>query len=137
MRILCVDDNATIRKVIDLILAATGADVEFAVNGALGVEAFKAARFDAVLMDMEMPEMNGLEAACAIRAHEFATQSDHTPLVFLSGHEDEAFKNRALAAGADEFLIKPFTSEALISTLDRVLKTANRTELKTVMQALK
>lgn len=137
MKILCVEDNATVRKVIDLILASTGVDVDFAVNGQEGVNAYKTGVYDVVLMDMEMPEMDGIQATKAIRIHEYKVQSDHTPLIFLTGHEDQSTLKRALAAGADEFLIKPFTSEALISALDRVLRATNRTEINTVMQALR
>ena len=126
MRLLCVEDNSTLRKMIDLMLATTGIDVDFATDGREAVEAYQVNEYDAVLMDMEMPVMSGIQAAREIRQVEGGHHLNYTPILFLSGNESRDQIDHSFEAGGDGHLAKPFTSEALIGALNGVLAAANR-----------
>ncbi len=119
MKVLCVDDNSKQRQIIDLMLAATGIDVDFAENGREAVDACQLNQYDAVLMDIEMPVMSGLQAAREIRQVEGGLHLDHTPIVFVSGTPDLS------DAGGDGYLAKPFTADSLIRALNHVLHLAD------------
>lgn len=137
MRLLCVEDNSTLRKMIDLMLATTGIDVDFAQNGQEAVEAYQVNEYDAVLMDMEMPVMSGLRAAKEIRQMEDGFHLDYTPILFLTGNEDEEHVGQGFEAGGDGHLSKPFTSEALIGAIDRVLKTNHNDGFGQMLRAMR
>jgi len=122
MRLLCVEDNSSLRRTVDLMLAATGIDVDFAANGEEAVEAWQINEYDAVLMDIEMPGMNGLSAVRAIRHMEEGFHLGYTPVLFLSGHDDAAHVELADEAGGDGFLAKPFTTQSLLSALDGLMR---------------
>ena len=122
MRLLCVEDNSTLRATVDLMLAPAGIDVDFAADGAEAVEAWQFNEYDAVLMDIEMPGMNGLAAVRAIRRMEDGFHLGYTPVMFLSSYDDEAHVERADEAGGDGFLAKPFTTETLLGALDGLMR---------------
>jgi PAS domain S-box-containing protein len=122
LRVLLAEDHPTNRKVVQLILAPCGADVTTVENGAEALEAFKAGVFDVVLMDMQMPVMDGLAATRAIRAHE----ADHperarTPIMMLSANAMRQHRADALAAGADLHVAKPITAVSLITGIETAL----------------
>ena len=121
LRVLVTDDNATNRKVAELILAAIGADVVCAENGAEAVEAVKLSRFDLILMDLQMPVMDGLTAIRHIRAHEAANGLRRTKVVVLSANDLPEQLEASAAAGADEHLGKPIRADDLISAIVRVV----------------
>jgi CheY-like chemotaxis protein len=130
LRVLCVEDNATQRKMIDLMLATTGIDVDFAVDGQQAVEAYQVSEYDAVLMDMEMPVMSGLQAAREIRQMEDGFHLGYTPILFLSGNEGADQIDKGYQAGGDGHLCKPFTSTALINALNSLLRAVKRRGLE-------
>lgn len=134
MRLLCVEDNSTLRKMIDLMLAATGIDVDFAEDHQSAVEAYQTNEYDAVVMDMEMPQASGLRTARDIRQIEDGFALGYTPILFLSGRQDEDHVDLANEAGGDGHLLKPFTSEALLGALDRLLRTGSRMGLQGTLQ---
>jgi len=121
LRVLVTDDNATNRKVAELILAAIGADVVCAENGAEAVEAVKVSCFDLILMDLQMPVMDGLTAIRHIRAHELAEGLPRTKVVVLSANDLPEQLEASAAAGADEHLGKPIRADDLISAIVRVV----------------
>ena len=121
LRVLVTDDNATNRKVAELILAAIGADVVCAENGAEAVEAVKLSRFDLILMDLKMPVMDGLTAIRHIRAHEAANGLRRTKVGVLSANDLPEQLEASAAAGADEHLGKPIRADDLISAIVRVV----------------
>ena len=86
VRVLVADDHPTNRRVIELILAQTSAKIVMAENGAEALEAFRADVFDLVLMDMQMPVMDGLTATQEIRLHEAAMGLARTPIVMLTAN---------------------------------------------------
>ena len=81
----------------------------------------RAGAFDLVLMDMQMPVMDGLSATRAIRALEAQEGRDRTPVVMLTANALQTHKDQAVAAGADAFLSKPITPESLMLCLEKVL----------------
>ena len=133
MKLLCVEDNAIQRRMIDLMLAATGIDVDFATCGPEALEAYQTTEYDAVLMDVEMPHMSGLQTAREIRQMEGGFHLSYTPILFLGG-ETEIADNDAFDAG-DGHLMKPFTSDALFGALDQIMKSANGHGLQGVLRA--
>jgi len=113
--ILVVEDNLVNQKVASLHLKTMGYQVYFAHNGREAVELCKTKRFDVILMDCEMPEMDGYTATQEIRSMEGNQQ--HTPIIALSAHTLESEVNRAYAAGMDAHLSKPFRAKELQAVL--------------------
>jgi CheY-like chemotaxis protein len=89
-----------------------GFHVEVAANGRLAVEAFERGSFDLVLMDVQMPEMDGFEATAAIRQREASTGT-RLPIVALTAHAMKGDRERCLASGMDGYLAKPIRPEEL------------------------
>jgi len=121
LRVLLAEDHPVNQRVVQLILAPHGADVVVAENGAVALEAFKASQFDLVLMDLQMPVMDGLAATRAIRAHEQACAHGRTPIVALSASAMASHKSEALQAGADLHLAKPITALGLMQGIHKAL----------------
>ena len=115
LRILVADDHPTNRRVVELILAQTTVDLVSVEDGAQAVEACRASAFDLVLMDMQMPVMDGLTATREIRLHEAAMGSPRVPVVMLTANALPEHITAGLEAGADRHLAKPFSVEALIA----------------------
>jgi CheY-like chemotaxis protein len=120
-RVLVVDDNPANRRVIELILTAIGAGFVSAENGAIAVDACTTQAFDAVLMDLQMPVMDGLTAISLIRRHEAETGVDPTPIIVVSANVQDEHLAASAAAGADLHLAKPILAPALLAALDQVL----------------
>jgi PAS domain S-box-containing protein len=123
LRILLAEDHPTNQKVVELILAPYGVEIAIVENGALAVEAQRAGTFDLVLMDMQMPVMDGLAATRAIRQDE-ARRAGRTriPIVMLSANAMSQHRLDALAAGADLHVAKPVTAAALIAGIGEALE---------------
>ncbi|CAN5489183.1 ATP-binding protein [soil metagenome] len=124
LRVLLAEDHPINQKVVQLILAPYGAELAVVENGALAVEAFKNGLFDLVLMDMQMPVMDGLAATRVIRAHERELGVARTPIVMLSANAMEHHRQDALAAGADLHVAKPVTAAALLTGIGEALNPA-------------
>ena len=120
LAILAADDHPINRKVIELIVAQVDADIAFAENGQEAIDAFKRGRFDLVLMDMQMPVLDGLSAVRAIRQLEIATGQPRTPIMVVTANAQPESYEEALTAGADGFLLKPFSPAALLGLIDQV-----------------
>lgn len=121
MRILVAEDNPTNQRVASLILEPFGAELYFADNGMAAVELFTASSFDLVLMDMQMPQMDGLTATRRIRELEQAAGRPRTPIVMLSANAMEQHIRLAAAAGCDGHIAKPVTPTSLISGLNQAI----------------
>ena len=91
-------------------------------NGREGVEALQASSFDLVLMDLQMPEMDGFEATAAIRAFEHG--GVRTPIVALTAHAMEGDRQRCLDADMDGYVSKPIKAVELFEVIDRVIAAA-------------
>jgi TMAO reductase system sensor TorS len=117
-RILVVEDNAVNREVAAGMLENLGYQSESAINGLLAVEAIAETSYAAVLMDCQMPVMDGLTATQQIRRRE-AGSGHRVPIIALTANAMEANRERCLAAGMDDFLPKPFTQMQLTAVLSR------------------
>lgn len=120
-RILVVDDNEINQVVACKFLQKLGFEVEIARNGREAVEAASRTPYDAILMDCEMPEMDGYDATRAIRQRETG-QERRMPVIALTGHASADDERLCLDAGMDAVLIKPVTLPALRGSLDRILR---------------
>ena len=114
LRVLLADDHATNRKVVELILAQAPVELTCVENGAEALEAYRGGDFDLVLMDMQMPVMDGLEAIREIRLHEAAMGGEATPIVMLTANALPEHVASGAAAGADRHLSKPFNAADLL-----------------------
>jgi CheY-like chemotaxis protein len=122
MRVLLAEDHPTNRRVVELILGAAGVELTCVENGAEAVEAFRAGIFELVLMDMQMPVMDGLTAIGEIRKLEQATGAQPTPIHVLTANAMPEHVSASIAAGADGHLSKPILADAL---LERVAEAAS------------
>jgi CheY-like chemotaxis protein len=116
LRILLVEDNVINQTVATRMLEKHGHVVVPAANGRLALEVLAADSFDAILMDVQMPEMDGLEATAAIRAREHGT-GRRIPIVALTAHALTGDRERCLAAGMDVYVSKPVQSAQLLQAL--------------------
>ncbi|MDP2214712.1 ATP-binding protein [Phenylobacterium sp.] len=120
LRILVADDHPVNRQVVEVLLAEFDVELVLAENGLEACQAFEIAPFDMVLMDMQMPVMDGLTAIRTIRARETADEKARTPIVMLTANTLPEHKAASLAAGADLHLPKPIEPERLIAVLQSV-----------------
>jgi CheY-like chemotaxis protein len=117
LRVLLVEDSSDNRTITVAYLKDTPYRVEFAENGALAYETFIAGHYDLVLMDRQMPVMDGLTATRAIRAWEQANQRPPTPIIALTASALKGDRETCLAAGCTAFLTKPIKQEALLQAI--------------------
>jgi len=123
LKVLLAEDHPVNQRVVQLILGEYGVEVVTVENGADAIEAFNRDRFDLILMDMQMPVMDGLAATRAIRAIEAANPgAAATPIVMLSANAMDQHLSDTEAAGADRHLAKPFTAQGLIQVVGDVIR---------------
>ena len=122
-KILLAEDNIVNQRVAVGLLRRRGHHVTVANNGLEAVELFGRETFDLVLMDVQMPEMDGFEAVAAIRAAE-RTRGVRTPVIALTAHAMSGDRERCLAAGMDGYLTKPVKLAQLVAAIDDVLPIA-------------
>ena len=120
-RILLVEDNPVNREVAVGMLESLGCRSEVANNGRLAIEAMSDTVYDAILMDCQMPVMDGLTATAEIRRRERGAGAVRVPVIALTANAMEGDSERCLAAGMDDFLSKPFTQQQLTALLKRWL----------------
>jgi len=119
LRVLVAEDSLVGQKLILGLLERRGDRVVLAQNGREALAKAQEESFDLILMDVQMPEMDGLEAAAAIRARE-KRSGGHVPIVAMTAHAMEGDRQRCLEAGMDEYLAKPLRAERLFETIDRL-----------------
>ncbi|MDO9588540.1 MAG: ATP-binding protein [Brevundimonas sp.] len=125
LRVLLAEDHPVNRRVVELILEPMGIDVRSVENGALAVAEAAAGSFDLVLMDMQMPVMDGLEAVRRIRGREGEAGLPPVPICMLTANALPHFQAMALEAGADGFLTKPISAMALIQKIAQLASQAD------------
>ena len=117
MHILLVEDNEATARSVKLILSALGHNVTHTASGEESVELVELYDYDAVLMDIDLEDISGIEALRELRL-----KKDPTPVIILSGTTDVDTKVTALAAGADDYMTKPFHKEELSARLTAVVR---------------
>ncbi|WP_439478473.1 ATP-binding protein [Brevundimonas sp.] len=117
LRVLAADDHPTNRKVVELVLSQADVDLVLVEDGAMAVEAVSNQSFDVILMDMQMPVMDGLTATRAIRAIEAAGTRARTPIIMLTANALPEHVAQATAAGADRHMAKPLNAAELLNAL--------------------
>ena len=125
--VLLVEDNAVNQRVAQEILTRRGHRVVLADNGVQALERFRAEPFDLILMDVQMPAMNGLDATRAIRDLERAS-GHRTPIMAMTAHAMAGDREKCIEAGMDEYLTKPIRAEILIAQAERLVMQQNPTE---------
>jgi two-component system, sensor histidine kinase and response regulator len=114
LRILLAEDNPVNSELALRIFSKRGHSVVVAVNGLRALEALEKQDFDLILMDVQMPEMDGFEATAAIRKNEAITGT-HTPIIAMTAHAMKGDRERCLGAGMDAYISKPVQPEELIN----------------------
>ena len=115
--ILTIDDSASIRQMISLTLSGAGHRVLEAGNGAEGYDKAIGQPMDAILTDLNMPVMNGIEFIKKFRQH---PMSKGVPNIFLTTESDDNLKAEARAAGATGWIVKPFKQDQLVAVIKKV-----------------
>jgi signal transduction histidine kinase/ActR/RegA family two-component response regulator len=118
LRILLAEDNAINQKIACHVLEKQGHHVTVAANGRQALSALDQAHFDLVLMDVQMPEMDGLETTGAIRIRERGTEV-HLPIIAMTAHAMQGDRERCIAAGMDGYISKPIGIKELIEMLEK------------------
>jgi len=117
-RILVADDDAHIRDVIGFALEKAGMQVWQAEDGRRALEAFRADPCDLIVLDINMPEFDGLEVCREIRKH------SEVPILFLSSRDDEIDRILGLEIGGDDYVTKPFSPRELVARVNVILRRA-------------
>src|SRR6187401_3053282 len=117
MRILVVDDEPAVREAVDRALRLDGYRTELAGDGRAALTAIASAPPDALVLDVLMPHVDGLEVCRRLRA-----AGDRTPVLMLTARDAVADRVRGLDAGADDYLVKPFALEELLARLRALLR---------------
>ena len=121
VRVLVVDDDPVIRRLLELNLELDGHEVSLAEDGRQGLDALIADPPDLVLLDVMMPELDGFEVCAAARAHDDPTVAS-TPIVLLSAKAQNADLEAGSDVGADAYVTKPFDPLELVAEVERLAR---------------
>jgi CheY-like chemotaxis protein len=119
-RLLLVEDNVINQRVSAHILERFGCRVDVVENGRQALEALEHTGYDCILMDCQMPEMDGYEATMAIRLREAQT-GHHVPIIAMTANAMQGDRERCLAAGMDDYISKPIQPKMLVALLQKYL----------------
>jgi CheY-like chemotaxis protein len=122
LRVLLAEDNAVNRQLVNALLGKRGHSVVTVGNGRDAIAAVADGAIDLVLMDVQMPEMDGLEATAVIRTLEKVTGA-HVPIIALTAHAMKGDREACLAAGADGYLSKPLNAKDLFALIEALTGT--------------
>jgi signal transduction histidine kinase/CheY-like chemotaxis protein/HPt (histidine-containing phosphotransfer) domain-containing protein len=118
LKVLLVEDNIDNQNLARKLLEKAGFAVDIAKNGKEAVEAVRKYHYTVVLMDVQMPEMDGFEATRLIRELEAKRGGERTPIIALTAHALKGYREKCLKEGMDDYLTKPINKKALLETLD-------------------
>jgi CheY-like chemotaxis protein len=121
LRILVVEDHPRNQQVMQIMLEGLGASAICSGNGLEGLELRRSKHFDLILMDMQMPDVDGLTATRMIRAYEHATGLPRTPIIMVTANASPEHVAQALEAGCQAHLAKPVVPETLCRAMAEVL----------------
>jgi len=123
LRVLLAEDNTVNQKVASRVLEKQGHQVTVASNGREALAALDRAHFDVVLMDVQMPEMDGFETTAVVRDRE-RNSGRHLPIIAMTAHAMQGDRERCIAAGMDHYISKPLNAPELVQLLEKVSPTA-------------
>ncbi|GEM_PF-1961301 len=132
LRVLLAEDNAINQAVVQDILTGLGHRVDIAENGRQAVERWQDTRYDVILMDAQMPDLDGLEACREIRRRERREGRARTPIIALTAHAFDDDRRACLDAGMDDYLTKPLSIDELDRALRRICHREGRPHLRLV-----
>ena len=118
MKFLAVDDSSTMRKIVSLALKGAGHEVVEAEHGRDALSKLTGSVFDCIVLDINMPEMNGLEF---LTARKYKPEIAKIPVIVLTTQDEDAMRDQAMELGADAFLGKPFQKEDLLAAVKKLL----------------
>ena len=134
LKILLAEDNVIVQKVVILNLKKMGHRVSVAANGIKAVEMFKNEPFDLIFMDIQMPEMDGVEATVLIREWEQNNNvKNPVPIVAMTANTLQSDKDRFIAVGMSDYLAKPFNNAELTQVLERVHRKLKRKNIEATL----
>ena len=129
LRLLLAEDNPINQKLAVVLLQKAGYSVDAVENGFQALEKIQTEQYSAVLMDVQMPEMDGFEATQKIRAMEQGT-SRHLPIIAMTAHAMQGDRERCLEMGMDDYVSKPLEPKVLLNVLDRWANSTDSEEKK-------
>ena len=118
LRILLAEDNPVNQKLAQRAIEKMGHSITVAANGVRAVKVCEGECFDLILMDLQMPEMDGFEATAMIRSAEQAS-GRHTPIIAMTAHAMHGDRDQCIRAGMDDYISKPVDLRALAKMIDR------------------
>jgi CheY-like chemotaxis protein len=119
LTVLVAEDNAVNQKVAKAMIERMGHRVTLAANGNEAVDKWRAGGYDVIFMDVQMPELDGLEATRAIRAAE-RTAGARVPIIAMTAHTMDGDRDRCRASGMDDYISKPISGAAVVQALSRM-----------------
>jgi CheY-like chemotaxis protein len=131
LSILVAEDNAVNERLVTKVLESVGHQITCASNGKQAVDLVSANSFDLILMDVEMPEMDGFEATAAIRENRH--EKPHIPIYALTAHVRPGDRERCLAAGMDGYISKPIQVDELVKIVAKVASSQPKIEARTII----
>ena len=120
-RILLAEDDPTISKILGLMLKKSHYEIDFAEDGQKAIEMWEQGGYDLVLLDVQMPRLNGFEVTSVIRDHELE-HGIHTPIVAMTAHAGKEAEEKCLAAGMDAYIAKPINFQKTLQVIGETLK---------------
>ena len=129
LRVLLAEDNAVNQKIACHVLEKEGYAVTVAADGRQALRALDGGHFDVVLMDVQMPEMDGFETTAAIRALE-RESGHHLPIIAMTAHAMQGDRERCMAAGMDNYVSKPLKVAELLELLQQIANAQHSEEAR-------
>lgn len=120
-RIAVIDDDHSVRKALQRLLRSVNLDADAYGSGREFLDALVGARPDCLVLDLQMPEMNGLELQ-----QRLAESGIHLPVVVITGHDEPGMRTQSLAAGASTYLRKPLDDKVLLEAIRKAIAAATR-----------
>ncbi|MGH9632841.1 MAG: ATP-binding response regulator, partial [Bryobacteraceae bacterium] len=120
LRVLLAEDNRINQTVAVKLLERNGFQVSVAHNGREAIERAAGETFDLILMDVQMPEMDGFEATALIRRHQKLTQG-HVPILAMTAHAEAGYREKCIAGGMDGYVSKPISAAELLKAIRTVV----------------
>ena len=121
-KILLAEDHPFNRKVVVTLMERAGYLIDSVVDGPATLAAWRGGDYDLILMDVQMPGMDGLDVTRAIRAHEVAQHTGHIPIIGVTAHAMKEDRQKCLDAGMDDYVVKPINREQLLAAIQRQLE---------------